>query len=544
MSDSPRIVSAQPILGNNILGSSLLLPDPSALMSAAGGATAYLLRDLFSTDRAAGAVNGTLAEPTGQTRTVTDTNNKLSITGQRADLATGGVAIGDPGLWYPSMLLQRGQMYIARVTNTGVGPSEGYFGWFNSATSNISNTIFFIANQIRSNGSLIIDAYVSGTQYDVAVIQRATGCWLFIKGGTFTNWTMLYLTTAGSGGEGTFPGFMAGSNLTIATADDVRVPPALYVPMPLAYDTFTRSNGALGSTEVAGPDAQVLTALAWAFTTGIWAVATNKAVGTPVPGADVIVNGAFAADSDWSKGTGWTIAAGVATGTTASSDLTQTVAPLTVGLWYRVIYTVSGFSAGTVQAVVGGNTLFVKGANGTYTEVIKPGTTAFLMRGAGFSGNLDNISAQALTTAELFASVVVSTADVLAEVAVTLPSATAGLPAGLVLNLDSTSSPANFIVCYLTGTGFCVLEECVAGTFTNKFTSAITYSAGAVLRVVRDGTSCRVFYNNAAVSTVQTMTANANARHGLFSTSASNSLDGFAVWARGTGNEYATLDLY
>src|SRR3972149_8255471 len=39
----------------------------------------HILDDQFTTDRAAGAVNGTSAEPTGGTRTVTDTESKLSI---------------------------------------------------------------------------------------------------------------------------------------------------------------------------------------------------------------------------------------------------------------------------------------------------------------------------------------------------------------------------------------------------------------------------------------------------------------------------------
>ena len=299
---------------------------------------------------------------------------------------------------------------------------------------------------------------------------------------------------------------------------------------------------ALGNTEAVGPDSQVLTPLAWTGST--WAVVANKAVNTPVLGADVIVNGAFAADSDWTKGSNWAIAAGVATGTLATSDLTAAVAPLTVGSWYQVAYTLSAFAAGTVQAVVGGIAFPTHAANATYTETGRAGTTAFKFTGAGFTGSLDNVSAKLLVTAELFSSVAVSTADVLADVAVTLSAALGGLQAGLVVNLDSTSNPQNFILCYLDGRGNCVLEECVAGVTTIKFTTAITYSAGAVLRVVRSGTDCRVFYNNAAVGTVQTMSVLTATSHGLFSTSALNSLDGFTIWPRGTGNEYATLDAY
>src|SRR3990167_5136885 len=58
----------------------------------------YLLRDIFNDNRSAGAVNGTLINP--GTRTVTDTNSKLSIAGGVLDFATGGAGTGNPGLWY------------------------------------------------------------------------------------------------------------------------------------------------------------------------------------------------------------------------------------------------------------------------------------------------------------------------------------------------------------------------------------------------------------------------------------------------------------
>lgn len=299
----------------------------------------------------------------------------------------------------------------------------------------------------------------------------------------------------------------------------------------------------LGSTENLGPDNQTLTPLAWTGST--WGTSSNKAVNTPATlGSEVIVNGGFGADSDWTKGSGWAIAAGVAAATTASSDLSQTVAPLTNGTWYTVVYTLSAFAAGTVQAVVGGISYPTHAANATYTETGRAGSTAFLMRGAGFTGSLDNVSAKAMTFTELIASVQVSIADVIADVSVTLQAALCGLQAGLIVNLDSTSNPQNYILCYLDGRGNCVLEECVAGTTTVKFTTAITYTAGFALRVVRDGTSCKVYYGGAAVSSAQTMTANTNTIHGMFSTSALNSLDGFTIWNRGNDGSYSTLNPY
>lgn len=530
-------LNAVNLLGQRIDGVNLI---KLGLMSPGGlGGIVYLLRDQFTTARAAGAVNNTTAEPTGQTRTVTDTNNKLTVTGGLLDLATGGAAIADPGLWYPSMTLRVGQAFIATISNTGVGPSEGYFGWFTVAGSTVSNTLFFIANQVRWNASLIIDAYVSGTVYKVAVIQRSAGAWLFIKNGTFTNWTLVWISTTGSG---TFPGVIAGGTGTIATADDIKIPLNLIIISPLAYDTFTRADGALGSTETVGPDSQGLSALAWVFSVGIWAIATNKAVATPALGAELIVNGNFAAGTDWTLGAGWAIGTGTLNGVATTADASQTVAPMTANRWYRVVYTISAYAAGAVAIISGIGFTSSRAANGTYTETLRSTGTNFAIRGtSAFTGSIDNVSAKMLTTAELISSVLVATADVIAEVALTL---TSGLTAGLVVNLDNAANPQNFIVCHINSDGILYLDEVVAGVFTNKIATAITYSAGAILRLVRDGTQCRVFYNGAVVGTLQTMTANTNTRHGLFSTSPNNSLDNFTVWARGKNNEYSILDSY
>lgn len=65
--------------------------------------------------------------------------------------------------------------------------------------------------------------------------------------------------------------------------------------------------------------------------------------------SDLVTNGAFTTDSDWTKGTGWTISSGVASidGTqTADSDLSQQLT-LTSGVWYKVSFTLSGTSEWT-----------------------------------------------------------------------------------------------------------------------------------------------------------------------------------------------------
>src|SRR5690348_6535611 len=93
----------------------------------------YFLYDTFSTDKAAGSVNGTFAD-TGQQRTVTDTNSKLSVTGGVASVATGGNTAGDPGLWYPSMTRQLGLTVLGGVFLTA---NICELGWDTSAAGAI-----------------------------------------------------------------------------------------------------------------------------------------------------------------------------------------------------------------------------------------------------------------------------------------------------------------------------------------------------------------------------------------------------------------------
>lgn len=111
--------------------------------------------------------------------------------------------------------------------------------------------------------------------------------------------------------------------------------------------------------------------------------------------ADLVANGAFATDTAWTKGTGWTIAAGVATATGAiSTTLTQTPSTaLVAGKAYRVIFTVSGFAAGTVTPTIGGTAGTARGSDATFDEIIiatAAGTVGFAT--SGFTGNVDNFS--------------------------------------------------------------------------------------------------------------------------------------------------------
>ncbi len=107
-----------------------------------------------------------------------------------------------------------------------------------------------------------------------------------------------------------------------------------------------------------------------------------------------VSNGTFDTDTVWTKGSGWTIGAGVATATGAiSTDLTQNaVTPIVAGQSYTITFTVTR-SAGGVIPKIGGTSGTERTANGTYTETIVAGSTqALTFSGNAFTGTVDTVT--------------------------------------------------------------------------------------------------------------------------------------------------------
>ena len=111
-------------------------------------------------------------------------------------------------------------------------------------------------------------------------------------------------------------------------------------------------------------------------------------------GADLVTNGTFAADSDWTKGANWTIGSGVATKTGgAANNLTQTIGS-TAAAWYRISLDVTR-SAGTLTVSLGtSGTTYAITATGSYTFFILAGSgtqTLTLAGDSSFAGTVDNV---------------------------------------------------------------------------------------------------------------------------------------------------------
>ena len=119
---------------------------------------------------------------------------------------------------------------------------------------------------------------------------------------------------------------------------------------------------------------------------------------------NLVTNGTFAADSSWTKGTGWTIAAGKAScdGTQSdTSDLFQDVS-LSPGPIYQVTFTLSSYSAGELYARCGSSGYGTKReANGTYVERIacigNPHERINFEASSDFIGSIDTVTAYLVT---------------------------------------------------------------------------------------------------------------------------------------------------
>jgi len=113
-------------------------------------------------------------------------------------------------------------------------------------------------------------------------------------------------------------------------------------------------------------------------------------------GSELIVNGDFATDSDWIKGTGWTISGGKASCDGSNSALDQ-FSITTIGKTYKVDITVTDMTTASVNVRLGTGSSDIIGSitsNGTYTFYgTVASNTAFRIRSsAGFDGSVDNVS--------------------------------------------------------------------------------------------------------------------------------------------------------
>jgi hypothetical protein len=101
----------------------------------------------------------------------------------------------------------------------------------------------------------------------------------------------------------------------------------------------------------------------------------------------------------WTFGTGWSaIDATSAQGSSVPSNSLMVITGLSSvdNATYKIVYTVSGLTAGSVSGRAGFQSGTARPTNGTYTDTITPtggaSSIGFIGRAAGFTGVISNVS--------------------------------------------------------------------------------------------------------------------------------------------------------
>lgn len=110
----------------------------------------------------------------------------------------------------------------------------------------------------------------------------------------------------------------------------------------------------------------------------------------------------FSGAGNWT-GTNWAVSGGVlvhTAGSTANATLTNanlTASSIINGRYYRLVYTISGMTTGSLTPKLGSVSLTAQSANGTYTDYVVAGADnvdLIFTPASAFDGSIDNVSLQ------------------------------------------------------------------------------------------------------------------------------------------------------
>lgn len=241
-----------------------------------------------------------------------------------------------------------------------------------------------------------------------------------------------------------------------------------------------------------------------------WSSEGNKRYNGAVGGVDLVINGGFDTDTDWNRGTGWTIAAGVAhcDGTqVAATNLNPSVNMLTTGRFAKLVLTLSNNTAGNAKPHVGSiNAPKDISGNATYTAIRRATSpTIFIQGDADFISDVDDVSSNMYDIADLLDLTDSGQAEHYFASNATIIDLQIG---GGGVAWDAAK--ANGILAYYDrNTDEVIAEKWLSGVFDSEVIRvAATYSAGATPKVSFtdiDGDSTynlTVWYDDTFIATV------------------------------------------
>ena len=123
-------------------------------------------------------------------------------------------------------------------------------------------------------------------------------------------------------------------------------------------------------------------------------------------GDEEVTNGDFATDSDWTKGSGWSISGGSLNALNTSSNCFQS-SSFVLGKTYKLTYSISNYVSGSFRATIGSSGFGEnRSSNGTFIEYIAySGANFFYLRSSSsFTGSIDNVSVKEVRATTVEAS--------------------------------------------------------------------------------------------------------------------------------------------
>lgn len=186
----------------------------------------YLLRDEFTTTEAAPMVTPRNCEPGPGQLTLTDGSNRLSIASSKLTWGDAASAFTDPRVVGPSTVRTAGRVLLGQFNLS----KEMVIGWANGATGGLNGNIraFYVngtaLQALFIGGNQIgVGTVSTGTDYAVANVLQSGGAGLFIKGGAFSGWSLVWASQEGT----TTPVFpvieIAGTTVTTRTNEYLRM---------------------------------------------------------------------------------------------------------------------------------------------------------------------------------------------------------------------------------------------------------------------------------------------------------------------------------
>jgi len=165
-----------------------------------GGGVAFLFRDDFTTDEGAPLTSPRTAEPGPGAVTLVQDVGQWDITTQTLNANVGAGNFGDLSYVVEEQTLAAGLCAYTGNLNIPNSSGQQIVGWASTAdpgTGSIWGLGFSGSSDLKiSTGNLLgaIGTYTGLTDYKVAIVSHTTtGLKMILKGGTFAEWTLLWV---------------------------------------------------------------------------------------------------------------------------------------------------------------------------------------------------------------------------------------------------------------------------------------------------------------------------------------------------------------